>query len=430
MATGLMAYRLQEIPNIEIEPPTHEQLLTLSDEERKTAEIYQAVIHSLGDEITRRPENEQRMTELDQRLRQSPEILEKLLAATQRPVGALSGAPETQRASAQTLLQVLDRAELLATNANSLEQIVDLHRAMRQLLRHWRTNTDFQGLRQCDEREGSDLNRLTGCLKAIPEQPGRYRALASRLAAWNEPVQNSWRNWEWAYRDALDAWDEPDWHQHFHSNRDIESHYPSLSWLHLIPGERERARRILKLQFANQLRNEQFHRIPSIARKGRKQVDDWMNRMTWSDPWGRLIAHHITVESIARHSSKYSFFSFVRWRMLQAWLEIQAVKLETQEWPESSVGIPSLGRLSSLPEYDGWFEFYPKGLWHGRERKPTPVNGVHGKRLTLHGNEPCLVYYFREKFRSLLEDANSAEKREDLATYIVVDLLEPQELAP
>ena len=431
MSAGLMAYRVLELPNIEIEPPTREQLLTLSDEERQTAEMYQAVIQSLGVELTGQPMHDKLTKELDQRLRQSPEFLEKILAVTRRPTGALPGDPEAQQAAAQMLLLVLERAELLANEVESLERIVDLHRAMRQLLRHWRTNTNFEGLRRISEREGNDLDRLASCLKAAPGQPERYRALASRLADWNEPDQNSWRAWEWAYRDALDLRNKPDWRQHFHSDRNIELNYPSLNWLHLIPGERERARRILKLQFANQLRNEQFHRTPSIARMGRQQVDSWMNRLTWLDSWGRLLAHHIQIESNARFSSKFNFLPVVRWRMLQAWLEIHAVKLETQEWPASSEGIPSLGRFSRLPpERDGWIEFYPKGLWSGRDLEPTTVSGVHGKRLTLQGDEPCLVYYFREEFRSLLQDASSAEKRETLATYIVVDFLEPQKLAP
>lgn len=417
MATGLMSYRAFEIPNVGIEPPTREQLLTLTGEERETAELYQSVVQSLGidvEQLTAAHARKQSLNEfldaMDRQLRQSPEPLAKILAATSRPIGAFAGEPKQQNAVAYLIFRLLVRTEQQAAEQQDVNRLIELFDAQRRLLLHWSRNTDFDGLKHNRFLEDGDnglIRNLMRQLRASSWQPEQYRELARRIATSNavdQAVVPRARDRE--YREALDCLNGGDWPQHFSASD--QDHLEKLRWMLWIPGERARARRLINGLFAGQTgqRPLSYHETVRLLELGQLNT-----------PWARVLFDHISHQS--PQSRWYSKLLPARWQALQAWLELRAFKAEHGVWPESGTAIPGLGNVRFPGTDTGWIEYLPKGLRDERVSEPFKARGIDNSRFLLNGDEPCLILLPTDRNRMNLNHLINAPSPKDLERELV-----------
>ena len=427
MATGLMTYRVLEIPNFGAEPPIREQLLTLNDEERKTAEMYQAVINALGIDINRLPSHDKLMQEVDQRLQHSPELLTRILVATSRPNGAFAGEPQQQNTAAFLILRILVRIERQASEQQDVSKSIELFEAQRRLLLHWRRNTDFEGLKHCEGVEGSFVRNLMRHLRASSWQPEQYRELARRMSEVNAIYKNrSRRAWEREYRNALDCLSGRDLPLDVSADRqDLlfqeTSFLSQQRWLLWLPGEHARAKRLLNAKFASHV---------GVEKANAPGFYEFLAQAEWSTPWARILERHIQRQG-QKGRSDYSLHG--RWQTLQAWLELHVAKAELGDWPASAEDIPAVGDVKLPGGGGGTVVYFPKGLYGGRAPEPLKVLGTDRRRFRLNGNEPCLGFYHSgspihpivPNVIKRLVNAKDSEDRQRSLGNVLVEPLDP-----
>lgn len=434
MAMGLMVFRAIEIPNIGIEPPTREQLQSLSDEERQTADLYKSIIHSLGidvaeliDSYARRQshdEHEKQMLEIDQRLQQSPEILTNLLAATRRPIGAFAGDPQQQNAEASLILRVLHRAELLASERQDIDQSVALHAAMRRALLHWRQNTNFEGLKHATFLDNGQTGRLMHELRADHWSPGQLRELADRIA---ESSDTTWRKgrraWEREFREAFDVLRGGNWPTHFSVK--AQNDWEHSRWMLWIPGERPRACRLLNV----------FNSIHTQNLGNRLNLEVWQmpQRCRWNTPCANLLMYEIEKQA---QTNWHDMSLSGRWQAIQVWLQMRAAKEELGRWPEAFDGLNGLGTVKATPtpftyvgNWEGWIEYLPTGLIGERVPEPFTVRGLDHLPFEINGAEPCLVLFQFGRDRTVqlekVRQSTNSEAREESLRGLRVEPLDP-----
>lgn len=414
-ACGIIGFRIFEIPGIGLEPPTRQQLLTLSVEEHQTAEMYQSVIAEIREPV--------RGPEIADRLRQSKDLTNKIKEASLRPVGALSGDPSQQRSKAELLFRLISIADGVAHESNDFDTSLELCSTMMRVIHHWRQSTDCAGNTESQDVERRVLGLLRQRLATVTLKPEQYNEAARRVAAWDKPFESYPRNFGWTYRDALDRVRE-DWPSFFSLTREqLEAR--GGTWLQWLPGEQTRALRLLRLEYAVALANPWRGDIREVGGQPINSVMMQGQRLRWATHGIRpLVGNVFTHSEFSTHSNELRWVPIsARKRLLRIWLEFHAYKAEHGEWPATSESLEN-----QIPEGSG-VEYLPHGIWGAKAPHPLVVRGVNTDGLVVQGDEPCLVYFQfakgnRMPLPSALVAAEEGEDRDRKSRSLIVELLD------
>lgn len=415
-ACGIIGFRIFEIPGIGLEPPTRQQLLTLSAEEHQTAEMYQSVIAEIREPI--------RDPEIAERLRHSKDLINKITEASLRPVGALAGDPSQQRSKAELLFQLILIADSVARESNDFDTSLELCSTMMRVIHHWRQSTDCAGNMESQDLERRVLGLLRQRLATVTLKPEQYREAARRVAAWDKPFESYPRNFGWTYRDALNRVKE-DWPP-FLSTTIQQLEARGGTWMQWLPGEQTRALRQLRLEYAVALANPWIGDIREVGGLPINSVTMLGQRLRWKTHGIRSVVGDVFTHGVV-FSSQSNDLRWVpisaRKRLLRIWLEFHAFKAEHGEWPATSESLENQD-----PERDG-VEFLPRGIWGAKAPRPLLVRGVNTDGFVVQGDEPCLVYFHaikghRMPLPSALIGAEEGEDRDLKSLSLIVELLD------
>ncbi len=440
---GIMAFRVLEVPGIGVEPPTREELLTLNDEERQTAAMYQAVHDAIHPPVSKAVMTDQlqvsgddpiqavhdliaaRDLAIENRLQESAELVEDLMTASLRPVGAIAGDPAQQRRTVDLLFRAIVAAEHQAGEAKDWPRSLELCSTAMRVLNHWRHSGSCADNMSSRDYERRVLDLLRQRLATVTLTADQYRSVARQVASWDQSFFTSTfpRNCGWSYREAIDllrSGRQPMEASGWEARRVIED-----AWLRRwLPGETTRADRLLRLEYAL-ARTDPWRDQSQMI--GGQSVVARLNQVTalrWKTPIVPAL-----IGNVATHG-EWSGTTFAlqlapisaRNLVLRTWLELQALKIELGEWPAS------LDSLQKQDPYGDWIEYRPRGVLETTALGPIVVRGLSSEKLELHGDEPCLVYFRQAQHRMPLPEALISRKNDDdrrsLAGSLLVELLD------
>ncbi len=359
---GIMAFRVLEIPGIGIEPPTRQQLLTLNAEERHTAEMYRSVATAVGQRASD--------SEIADRLRQSKDLIDKLMEASRRSVGALAGDPSEQRRMAELLFRFISIADGVAHETKDFDTSLELCSTSMCVMQHWRQTADCTGNMDSRDVERQVLSLLRHRLATVTLKPDQYREVARRVASGDGPFQSFPRNCGWSYREALDSL--RDGSQLVHTSKWEVQRALETSWTLWIPGELARARRLLRLEYAIAKADPWRGEIREVGGQPINSLMIQTRVLRSKTPIVPALIGDVSVhgEWPTRIFGLQLVPISARKRMLQMWLELQAEKIERGEWPATWKS------LQKQDSYGDWIEYRPQGILGIKAPQPIVVRGL------------------------------------------------------
>ncbi len=424
---GMIAFRIWEIPGIGVEPPTREELLTLNDDERQTAAMYQAVCDAIdppgSDAVTTNHLQDSggdpiqelhnqiaaRDLAIEKRLLESAKLIEDLMTASRRPTGAIAGDPTQQRRTVDLLFRAIVAAERQAGDAKDWPRSLELCSTAMRVLDHWRHSGSCADSMSSRDYERRVLDLLRQRLATVTLTADQYRSVARQVASWDQSFFTSTfpRNCGWSYREAIDrlrsGW-LPDESSGWEARRVINE-----SWFRQwLPGETTRADRLLRLEYAI-ARTDPWRDQSQVI--GGQSVVARMNQVTvlrWKTPIVPALIGNVAAHGEWPATTQALVIAPIPARnlILRTWLELQAQKIELGEWPASFDSLETEDRYGELIEYR------PQGILGKKASRPLVVQGLIAEQLVLQGDEPCLVYFRTAKTRMPLPDALIAAEAE------------------
>ncbi len=417
---GMIAFRVWEIPSIGVEPPTREQLLTLNDDERQTATMYQTVRDAIdppvldpvisdhmqvpGDDPIQavRDPIAARDLAIENRLKDSAKLVDNLMTVSRRPIGAIAGDPNEQRRTVDLLFRAIVAAERQAGDAKDWPRSLELCSTAMRVLDHWRHSGSCIDNMSSRDYERRVLNLLRQRLATVTLTVDQYRSVARQVAAWDQSFFTSTfpRNCGWSYREAIDllrsGW-QPVETSGWEGRKVLED-----AWLRRwLPGETTRADRLLRLEYALARTDPWRDQSQEIGGQSVRALLTRVEALRWKTPIVPALIGSVATHGEWSGTTQALILAPVPARnlILQTWLELQAQKIELGEWPES---LASLQKQD--PNYD-WIEYRPLGVLGKKASRPLVVRGLISQQLVLQGDEPCLVYFRTAKNRMPLPDA-------------------------
>lgn len=440
-ACGISAFRVWEIPGGGMEPPTREELMTLSDEERQTAVMYQAIrtqVEAPESDFANAvrlhdPSQVEKALQgvsaaldkrIDDRLRESDTLIEDLMAASRRTTGAIAGDLDEQRRTVDLLFRVIVLAEAQAGDAKNIERSLELCSTAMRILEHWRHSGNCRDNVTSSDYERRVLVLLRERLATVKLTAEQYRHAATQVEAWDHPFRGFPRNYGWTYRQAIDHL-RSGWLPDVTAGWEARRARNELWFRQWLPGEMLRADRLLRLEYAI-ARTEPWRDQSQVI--GGQPVSTLLSQVTilrGRTPFvpaliGDVAAHQEwTGTTVALMRVPISARNLI----LRTWLELQAQKVERGDWP------PALDSLQQQQQlHSDWIEYRPRGVLETRTLGPIVVQGLNDERHELQGDEPCLVYFRQAQNRmplpETLIDAKEGEDRLAKARSLVVELLD------